>query len=77
MTVHDASYYLGAAFGISCAIVGGFYTVILSGPVKDLPSFMVIFYAASAGVIVALISMLFNPNQRLVTSGVIKLLRFF
>ena len=71
-TVRDSSYYIGAAFGLGCAVVGGFYTVILSGPhVKDLPSFMVIFYAASAGVIVALISVAFNPNQQLVAAGVI------
>ena len=50
--------------------MGGFYTVILSGPVKDLPSFMVIFYAASAGIIVALVSTFFNPDQKLVSAEV-------
>lgn len=70
VVTRDTSYYIGAAFGISCAVVGGFYTVILSGPIKDLPSFMVIFYAAMAGILVALFSSIFNPNQQLVSSEV-------
>ena len=44
--VHDSNYYIGASFGFSCAVVLGFYTVIVSGPINDIPSCVLVFYCS-------------------------------
>ena len=44
--IHDSNYYIGASFGFSCAIVLGFYTILVSGPVKDIASCVLVFYCS-------------------------------
>ena len=44
--VHDSNYYIGAGFGFSSAVVLGFYTIAVSGPVKDIASCVLVFYCS-------------------------------
>lgn len=62
---HDATYFLGAGLALMGAILAGVYSVIISGPLRDIKASVSIFYVGLMTFFIAIFGTELDDKQRI------------